>query len=209
MSMYLNYFKPLFYAGNLTISGIYFVPCFSNIFVIPLVILFWFSNLFPWACSFLLHNILVSKFYLWLNIDLVFLLRCSVSRSICEKSSLTHVSLRIRCWVLFCFVGCLGQYASSLITKKSPPQLNCDKKAPNYVETPVYFHSDFLTKLSDRNQEHKTALYITRVNTSVYTDVSHWVTKYFLIMTYKFLFSTLFNSQASCRLFVLFTKEHF
>lgn len=136
MCIYLNYLKPLFYASNLTISDTYFVPCFSNLFVISLVILFWFSNLFPWVWSFLFHNIPVSSFYLCLNIDLVFLLRCSVSRSNSEKSSLRHVSSRVRCWFGGFFGGVLDVLDSMLLLwswKKSPTQLNWKKKAPHML----------------------------------------------------------------------------
>lgn len=141
MCIYLNYLKPLFYASNLTISDTYFVPCFSNLFVISLVILFWFSNLFPWVWSFLFHNIPVSSFYLCLNIDLVFLLRCSVSRSICEKSSLRHVSSRVRWWFGGFFGGFLDVLDSMLLLwlwKKVLPNWIETKKLPNIMLRDLY-----------------------------------------------------------------------
>ena len=83
----------LFYANNLIIGGTYSATCFSNLFI-SLMILLRFFNLFPEVFNFLSHNILALSFYLWPDIGLEFLLRCSVSMSICEKSFLRHISLR-------------------------------------------------------------------------------------------------------------------
>ena len=91
--MYPNYLKSLFYARNLIIGGTYSATCFSNLFI-SLMILLRFFNLFPEVFNFLSHNILALSFYLCPDIGLAFLLRCSVSISICEKSFLRHISLR-------------------------------------------------------------------------------------------------------------------